>query len=86
MNIFTMLAMHPIIQEKLYQEIMEYAPNEDDDVTLEQISNMKYLDAVIHEALRLLPVLAIITRAVKKDIQLGKFVLHMFSFQLFFFF
>lgn len=72
MNVYTMLAMHPEVQEKLHHEIMEYAPNADEDITLEQLSNMKYLDAILYETIRLLPVVPFITRAVKRDIQLGK--------------
>lgn len=72
MNAYTMLAMHPKIQEKLYREIMEFAPSNDEDVTLEQLSNMTYLDAVLNETMRLTPAAPFIIRAVKKDIQLGK--------------
>lgn len=71
MNAFTLLAMHPDMQQKLYQEIRDIAPA--DDVTLEQMSQMKYLDAFISETMRFTPVVPFLTRLIKKDIKFGSF-------------
>lgn len=72
MNIYTLCAMHPEAQDKLYQEICDFGLNGDEDVTLEHLSQMKYLDAFLNESLRFMPVVPFVTRLVNKDMFLGK--------------
>ncbi|XP_075983804.1 cytochrome P450 6B5-like [Anticarsia gemmatalis] len=66
---FTMyeLAKHPEIQERVLQEVDEYLRRNDNVLKYECITEMPYLDACIDEALRLYPVLAILTREVAED-------------------
>lgn len=66
-----MLAIYPEAQEKLYEEIKSVLPDQDMDVTQEDIKNMPYLDAFIKEALRFFPVVPFLTRLLKEDMCLG---------------
>lgn len=68
---FALLAMHPDIQEKLFQEIRSVLPNQTDDPTRENIQNMPYLDAFLKESFRFYPTVPFLTRIVKKEMQLG---------------
>nr|AIL94159.1 cytochrome P450 CYP3026A5 [Tigriopus japonicus] len=64
------LAKNPDIQERLYQEIMECVrdlKDENDHPDYNQIQSLSYLDMVLHETLRINPVLGLITRACTKD-------------------
>lgn len=54
MILLHLLATHPKKQEKVYESIMENI-TDPDNITLEQYSNMKYLEAAIYETLRLYP-------------------------------
>lgn len=73
MNTFALLAINPDIQAKLFEEIRSVLPGQNDDVTKEDINNMPYLDAFLKEAFRFFPVVPVLTRIVKKDIQIGLF-------------
>ncbi|XP_075984134.1 cytochrome P450 6B2-like [Anticarsia gemmatalis] len=66
---FTMyeLAKHPEIQERVLQEVDEYLRRNDNVLKYECITEMPYLDACIDEALRLYPVLGVLTREVVED-------------------
>ena len=52
------MATNPRVQEKLYQEIIETFPLDQDETQFnnyEKVKDMKYLDAVLKENLRLFP-------------------------------
>lgn len=66
------LAMHPEVQDKLYAEINEVFPDDEFQVTLEDISRLSYLDMVQKEALRIFPVVPFIAREVTADMKIGK--------------
>nr|AKH03525.1 cytochrome P450 3027E1 [Paracyclopina nana] len=62
------LAKNPDIQDKLYEEILSVlASNEEIDT--ESINNLPYLDAAIHENLRIHPPIPIQERICKKDVE-----------------
>lgn len=48
------LAVHPDLQEKLFQEVQEVAPDRD-SVTYDTVNKMEYLDKFVSECLRLYP-------------------------------
>lgn len=65
-----MLAMHPDVQDTLVQEMNSVFHNDDDEVDSEKIRNLKYLDLVVKETLRLFPVAPVIGRSVSSDLKL----------------
>ena len=67
--ILYLLAIHPEIQTKLQSEI-DASFNIEGSVT-DKITNMKYLDCVIKEGLRLHPPILFMARLVEKDEQIG---------------
>lgn len=73
MNTFTLLALYPDIQEKLFQEIQSVFPSQNDDITKEDVNNMPYLDAFLKEAFRFFPVVPFVTRIIKKDFRIGSY-------------
>lgn len=67
-----MLAMHPDLQERVYDEIKTIPFEDGVDVTQVKFSNLNYLDMFIKETLRMFPAAPVIIRSVSADIQLGK--------------
>ncbi|XP_071631197.1 cytochrome P450 9e2-like [Temnothorax longispinosus] len=64
------LAVNPDIQSKLREEIDDVLRQTDGKPTYEAINRMKYLDAVINEALRLYPAASFIDRKCVKETEL----------------
>ncbi|GFT54954.1 cytochrome P450 3A4 [Nephila pilipes] len=50
-----LLALHPEIQEKVHEELVEAVTQTNGKLTYEALQNMKYMDNVISETLRLFP-------------------------------
>jgi cytochrome P450 len=71
-SILLMLAMHPEIQNQVYEEIILCINDDDDDITPENISKLETLDLVIKETMRLFPVAPIIGREISEDLQLDE--------------
>lgn len=67
---FLMLAMHQDIQERVFKEQCDIFSKIDTASTLADINEMKYLEMVIKESLRLCAAPAIL-REVSKDIDIG---------------
>lgn len=68
---FYMLAIHPEIQEKLYQEIQEICGNQ--LLSFTDIPNMTYCMCIMYEVMRIFPVIGNLpTRTEKDQILLGK--------------
>lgn len=66
------LAMFPEYQEKLYEELKAVFPNSGHfDVNYDDIQKLKYLDMVINESMRLMPVFPFIARQLSADTQLS---------------
>ncbi|XP_054715661.1 cytochrome P450 3A11-like [Uloborus diversus] len=65
------LALHPEIQELLIAELDESLKASNGEVTYETLQNMKYLDNVISETLRLYPPAARLQRLADQDYVLG---------------
>ncbi|KAL7638696.1 UNVERIFIED_CONTAM: hypothetical protein RMT77_010229 [Armadillidium vulgare] len=63
-----LLAKHPHIQEKLYNEIKNNLKSYDGCVSYECVSNLSYLDQVLNESLRLFPpVTTFLTREAQEE-------------------
>lgn len=67
-----MLAMHPNIQEKVYEELCCVFPERDFEMAFEDMKQLPYLDMVINETMRLAPPVPLIGRQVDRDIHLNK--------------
>ncbi|XP_052863438.1 uncharacterized protein LOC128270072 [Anopheles cruzii] len=67
-----LLARHPEVQQKLHQEIVEIVGNDlKAPVTYRNLQDMKYLEMIIKESLRLYPPAPIIARRFTEDVDLG---------------
>lgn len=67
-----MLAIHQDIQGLVYQEIWDIFGNSDRDITIEDLRNLRYLEMVIKETLRMFPPVAIFQRQSAIDLTIGK--------------
>ncbi|KAI4474395.1 hypothetical protein M0802_015624 [Mischocyttarus mexicanus] len=73
--IFLMLASYPEIQNEIYEELYQiYGSSDPEDVpiTYQDIKNMKYMDCVVKETLRLFPVAPVIARTHTEDIKIDE--------------
>lgn len=71
------LAMNQEIQEKVFLELKSIFVSEDDEADEERLNKMVYLDLVIKESLRQLPIALTLLRHVKKDIKLCNFPIYL---------
>ncbi|XP_049866094.1 cytochrome P450 4d2-like [Pectinophora gossypiella] len=65
-----LLAMYPAAQEKVYKELHEVFGDSDRPLTKEDLMQLKYLERVVKESLRLYPPVPFIIRKVLEDIKL----------------
>ncbi|KAJ9590496.1 hypothetical protein L9F63_016447, partial [Diploptera punctata] len=70
-----LLATHPDVQEKAYQEIEAIFKNSDRAPSMKDLGEMKYLERVIKETLRLYPSVPIIGRQLNKDVEVDGHIL-----------
>lgn len=68
-----LLGLHPEIQDKVHAELDSIFHGSDRKVTFSDMSEMKYLERVIKEALRLYPSVPIIGRTLSEDVQLDDY-------------
>jgi cytochrome P450 family 4 len=67
-----LLAHHPEAQDKIMLEIKEmHEKNGSQKFTVNDLNNMKYLDCVIKESLRLYPPVPYFGRTLTEDLELG---------------
>ncbi|CAI2177310.1 11164_t:CDS:10 [Funneliformis geosporum] len=70
------LARYPEMQEKAREEVISILGNEPITPTMEQLKEMKYINAVIKEALRIYPpATAIVPRKLSKPMKIGPYIL-----------
>ncbi|CAH1959693.1 unnamed protein product [Acanthoscelides obtectus] len=67
------LAKHPDVQRKVYEEIDNLRTGSMISVT--QLNNMKYLEQVIKESLRLVPSVPVFSRVLTEDVKLDEHIL-----------
>ncbi|XP_075971067.1 cytochrome P450 4d8-like [Anticarsia gemmatalis] len=65
-----LLARHPEIQEKVYQELTQVFGDSKRPVQFEDLHHLKYLECVIKESLRLYPPAPFVLRKIDKDLEL----------------
>lgn len=71
-SVLLLLAMHNDAQEKVFHELSSILSAENRGFTEQDLPQMKYLEMVIKESLRLIPVALGLARKVKKDLKLSK--------------
>lgn len=77
-SVLLMLAIHQDIQDKVVDELNSVFPSWDDEVDTEIINNLKYLDLVIRECMRLFPIAPVIGRKINADLKLDGKTLYYF--------
>lgn len=65
-----MLAMHPNVQNQMYEEITEVFTSDDIKINNDTLSQLKYMDRVIKESMRIAPVGPVIFREALEDFEL----------------
>ncbi|XP_043488901.1 cytochrome P450 4g15-like [Polistes fuscatus] len=73
--LFLMVATFPEVQQQIYEELYQmYGSSDPEDIliTLEDIKEMKYLEQVIRETLRLFPPAAFNGRKISEDIEVDE--------------
>ncbi|KAJ9584859.1 hypothetical protein L9F63_020795, partial [Diploptera punctata] len=70
-----MLAVHPDVQEKAYEELESIFQNSDRPPSMQDLCEMKYLERVMKETLRLYTIAPIIGRELQEDIELDGYIL-----------
>uniref|UniRef100_A0A182Q9E0 Cytochrome P450 n=1 Tax=Anopheles farauti TaxID=69004 RepID=A0A182Q9E0_9DIPT len=69
-NLLLMLAIHPEVQERVYQEVMSVCPDLTKPVTMEEANKLVYTEMVCKETMRLFPVGPLIGRKCVADVKL----------------
>ncbi|XP_021706405.1 probable cytochrome P450 313a1 [Aedes aegypti] len=65
-----LLAMNPAIQQKAYQEVQQFIETENSYIDADILRKLVYIEAVLKESMRLLPVGSLISRKNLQDIVL----------------
>lgn len=71
-HIILLLAMHPEVQEKVYQEIIQVFPTLDTDIEYENLNMLTYMERVIKETMRLCPAVPVIGRQTMEEVDIGE--------------
>ena len=66
-----LLGSHPEVQERAYEELKAIFQDSDRNPTLSDLHEMKYLERIIKETLRLYPSVPFISRRLNEDVQLS---------------
>lgn len=72
-NALLLIAMHPEVQNKLIVEITQVLGESFANITIEQLQQLTYMEAVLKEAMRLYPITTILGRKTGADLQLGEY-------------
>ncbi|KAM7305825.1 cytochrome P450 4V2 [Ixodes scapularis] len=71
-----LLGHYPEIQAKVHRELDEvFGDDWDRPVTLEDMKNLKYLECVIKESMRLYPPVPVVARNIDEDMKVGEFTI-----------
>lgn len=69
--IILLLAMYPDCQEKVFEELHSVFDSQDEEMSYEHIQQLPYLDRVIKEGMRVLPVVPFMMRTATADTQIS---------------
>ena len=67
-----MLAMYPEYQQQVFEEIREIFPEQDSDITAEDLGKLDFTNRFLKESMRVAPTVPYLTRYAKEDFKLGK--------------
>jgi Cytochrome P450 len=67
-----MLAMHKNIQEKAFNDTKSFFESFDDEMTLQDLNNLPYIEMVLKETMRLFPAASMVGRYSTGSVQLGR--------------
>lgn len=67
--------MYPDIQEKVFEELRSVFESQDEEMSYEHIQKLPYLDRVIKEGMRVLPVVPFMMRTATADTQISNCVI-----------
>lgn len=65
-----LMAIHPEVQDKVYDEIYEVLGDSDQTITIEDTTKLVYLEQVLRETLRLFPVGPVLLRQLQDDVKI----------------
>jgi cytochrome P450 family 4 len=72
--IFMLIAADDEVQDRIFQEVTDVLDGRSfDELKIQDYNNMKYMERVIKEGLRLYPPASFISRTILEDIQTGEF-------------
>ncbi|XP_063975450.1 cytochrome P450 4C1-like [Diachasmimorpha longicaudata] len=63
------------VQSKIHEELDEVFGDSDEPVTTKQVHQLKYLDRVIKEVLRMFPSATAVSRSLSEDLQMGPYTI-----------
>jgi cytochrome P450 family 4 len=69
------IAKHPKVQQKIYEEIQTQIRSSDEALTLNDLNNLRYLELVIKESLRLYPSVPYFARRLSEEISVNGYTL-----------
>lgn len=70
-----MLAIHPDIQERLYNELRSAYYTQDEETSYDQLRNLPYLECCLKETMRLYPVASLVGRTPTVDIPVSNCII-----------
>ncbi|XP_063706450.1 cytochrome P450 4C1-like [Culicoides brevitarsis] len=70
-----LIGLHPEVQEKLYQEQLDIFGDSTELATYKNLSEMKYMDMVIKECLRIFPSVPKVSRRVTEEVEVGGYTI-----------
>ncbi|XP_026323157.1 uncharacterized protein LOC113232603 [Hyposmocoma kahamanoa] len=75
MYIMVLIGSHPKVQEKIFEELNEVFGDSDREVEKCDLTSLAYLEAVIKESMRILPIAPIMARNVDRNLKLKNYTL-----------
>ncbi|XP_049278494.1 cytochrome P450 4C1-like isoform X2 [Anopheles funestus] len=72
-NTILLLAMHPEVQGKLFNELRINCGLEVENINNETLNRLTYMEMVLKESLRFLPIVPLVARKISEEIDLGEY-------------
>ncbi|XP_053691294.1 cytochrome P450 4c21-like [Sabethes cyaneus] len=71
-NTLLLIAMHPPVQDQLITELERIFGNNIDEISIQQLQQLEYMEMVLKESMRLFPITAILGRTTESEVQLNQ--------------